>query len=266
MAAALLNLRAWAKHKAKEVQETLNHNGPSAVDFDWRTVVLFALISLLLTLYYYYVRPTFFRRHFLSEVSALLGLEGSSYKDLLSYWYWALGSIVVRVMMPLGLIVLWLKESPKDYGFRLWKRGHGKVYLAFYALIFPVLFAVSTTPSFQDKYPFYAGADDSATHFLLYELAYGIQFASLEAFFRGFMTFVLFKKFGYYAVMIMTIPYCMIHFNKPVVETLGAIAAGMLLGYMAIASRSWIPGALLHWGVGITMDLMCVLQRGGFGK
>jgi membrane protease YdiL (CAAX protease family) len=56
----------------------------------------------------------------------------------------------------------------------------------------------------------------------------------------------------------------MIHFGKPVAETFGAIIAGLALGYLAMKSRSWVYGACLHWGVGITMDLLAVLQKGGF--
>jgi membrane protease YdiL (CAAX protease family) len=123
-----------------------------------------------------------------------------------------------------------------------------------------VLVVVSTMESFQQKYPFYDHATDSLVHFVAYEVAYGIQFFSLEAFFRGFLVFALFKKFGYYAVVIMTVPYCMIHFGKPPAETLGAIVAGLILGYLAVQSRSWIPGAFLHWGVGLTMDVLVVFQ------
>ena len=55
-----------------------------------------------------------------------------------------------------------------------------------------------------------------------------MQFWSLEAFFRGFFIFGLRRRFGYYSVIIMTIPYCMIHFNKPITETLGAGASVVL--------------------------------------
>ena len=78
------------------------------------------------------------------------------------------------------------------------------------------------------------------------------------------MLFALFKRFGYYSVMIMVIPYCMIHFGKPVAETFGAIIAGVALGYLALKSKSWFYGGLLHWSVGITMDIMAIMQRGGF--
>ena len=65
-------------------------------------------------------------------------------------------------------------------------------------------------------------------------------------------------------LVIMTIPYCMIHFGKPMPETLAAIVAGLVLGYLALKSKSWLYGALLHWAIGITMDLLSIFHKGGF--
>ena len=81
----------------------------------------------------------------------------------------------------------------------------------------------------------------------------------------GFLVFALFKRFGYYAVPIMTIPYCMIHFDKPAAEVFGAIVAGMALGYLALRSKSWLPGAVLHWAVGISMGVRATLSRSARG-
>lgn len=250
---------------ASEARAELRSNGGAKIDLDWRTVGVLVVSSILLALFYYYGRPGFYRRGPIEQfLAGWLNLDASVYRSLIPYGCWAAASLVLRVLIPLGCIVWWFKQSPKAYGFRLWKKGHAWIYLILYLLMLPVLVGVSMMESFQSKYPFYDQATDSLTHFLIYELAYGIQFFSLEAFFRGFMIFALFKKFGYYSVVIMTIPYCMIHFGKPMPETIGAIFAGLLLGYLAIQSRSWIPGAFLHWGVGITMDLLATIQKTGW--
>ncbi len=128
----------------------------------------------------------------------------------------------------------------------------------------PVIVAVSFTVGFQNKYPLYKGAILGWDHFLFYQVAYGIQFMGVEAFFRGFLTFGLFERFGYYALLVMVIPYSMVHFGKPPLEVFAAIPAGLLLGYLALKTRSWLFGALLHWTVGITMDLAAIIQKGGF--
>lgn len=243
----------------------LVQNGGVELELDRRTVGVFIVITVLLSLFYYYARPGFFRANFQSDLIEFLGLSESSWRGIFAYWYWALSSAFFRILIPLLCIWFWFKESARDYGFRLWEKGHGLLYAGLFAVMLPIILAMSFTEGFQGKYPFWDGASESVWHFVAYQFSYGMQFVSLEAFFRGFVVFALFKKFGYYAVLIMTIPYCMIHFGKPLPETLGAIIAGVVLGYLALKSKSWIPGALLHWAVGIAMDLACIGQ-GYFGN
>jgi membrane protease YdiL (CAAX protease family) len=129
----------------------------------------------------------------------------------------------------------------------------------------PVLVWASTLASFQAKYPFYDQAVLGGWHFWGYQLAYGLQFLGVEAFFRGFMLFGLERRFGWYAIPVMVIPYVMIHFGKPAPETFAAIVAGFLLGWMALRSRSFVWGAALHWSVAITMDVLVIGREIGFG-
>ncbi|MFP4596984.1 MAG: CPBP family intramembrane glutamic endopeptidase [Persicimonas sp.] len=237
-------------------------NGGAPISLDGRTLGVLVLTCVLLTLFYYFGRPGFFRQSSVElALAESLGLTTSPHRGLIPYYGWAAASLILRIIIPLACIIFWFDDRPSEYGFRLWRRGHGWIYGLLYLVMLPVLVVVSFSDSFQSKYPMYSDATDSVGHFLLYEVAYGVQFFSLEAFFRGFLIFALFRQFGYYAVAIMTVPYCMIHFAKPLPETLGAVVAGMILGYLAIESRSWVPGALLHWGVGLTMDVLVVIQK-----
>lgn len=247
-----------------EAKHELDTNGGHPLELDLRPVLVMSLVCVLLTLFYYYARPNFYNRHLADWIVPLLDMEKSAYRSLLPYVYWSLSSFTLRIFIPLMCILYWFRESPRDYGFRLWKKGHGPIYLGLYLFMLPLLVAASYLPSFQAKYPFYRDATKSVGHFIGFELAYGVQFFGVEAFFRGFLIYALFKRFGYHAVAIMTIPYCMIHFNKPVPETLGAIIAGLALGFMALYSKSWLPGALLHWSIGFTMDVLCIWHKGGW--
>jgi uncharacterized protein len=256
-----MGLRAFFQ----EVGADLRHNdgGPT---WDWRDFFSLIAISALLTVFYYWGRPRFYRRNMQRPMSQWLETGGDDLLfGVLPYSYWAVASLVIRVAIPCLIIIFVFKEPIRDYGYRL--KGavsHGKIYLLLYAVMFPVVLGVSYTRSFQHKYPFYKNAMLGAEHFLTYQIFYGVQFIALEAFFRGFMLFALHRRFGYYAIPIMTIPYCMIHFGKPPAETFGAIIAGLALGYLALKSKSWVYGAALHWGIGITMDLLAILQKGGF--
>jgi membrane protease YdiL (CAAX protease family) len=99
--------------------------------------------------------------------------------------------------------------------------------------------------------------------FILYELAYVIYFVGWEFIYRGFMLFGLARPLGYYAVFIQTIPFALLHFGKPQVETLSAVLAGILLGYLALRTRSFWYGWLLHILVATSNDVLAIMHQNG---
>jgi hypothetical protein len=52
----------------------------------------------------------------------------------------------------------------------------------------------------------------------------------------------------------MVVPYCMIHYGKPMAETCGAIFAGLVLGTIAMRTRSIWGGVAIHVCVALSMD------------
>jgi membrane protease YdiL (CAAX protease family) len=50
----------------------------------------------------------------------------------------------------------------------------------------------------------------------------------------------------------------MIHFEKPIVETLAALGAGVILGTLAMRTRSIWLGFAIHVSVALTMDLLAL--------
>ena len=85
---------------------------------------------------------------------------------------------------------------------------------------------------------------------------------SLEFFFRGFLVHGLKRRFGFYCIVIAVMPYCMIHFGKPMPETLGAIFAGLALGTLSLFTRSIWLGVAIHVSVAVSMDLIALWYRG----
>ena len=232
---------------------------------DRRAVKVLVTSALLLIVFALWGRPNFLGAH-LPAVGSWLGIDAShEYYPAVPYLYWGLSSLVVRVLVPLMVIVLWIGDRPADFGFRL--RGvtrHAWLYLLMFLVMIPVLVAASYAPAFQAKYPMYDEAVRGWTHFALWEIAYGVQFLGVEGFFRGFMTFGLYPRFGYLSLFIMVIPYALVHVGKPPIEVFMAVPAGLALGYVALKTRSWVFGALLHWAVGITMDSLAIWHSGGF--
>ena len=93
-------------------------------------------------------------------------------------------------------------------------------------------------------------------------MLYALQFVALEFFFRGFIVHGTKHRFGIYSTFVMMIPYCMIHFQKPLPETCASIAAGIALGFVSLSTRSVWLGAALHISVAWGMDFATLARRG----
>ena len=177
--------------------------------------------------------------------------------------WWALIQISAYVGLPLLVIRFGLRGKPADYG-ALGSLKHARVYLGLLAISIPVIIAVSFTDGFQAKYPFYdlAAGEQFWPHLWIWWLLYGLQFVALEFFFRGFIVHGLKHRFGYMAVIIMVVPYVMIHFRKPLLEAIGAIFGGTILGTMSLKTRSVWWGAALHVTIAGTMDVLSLAHQG----
>lgn len=70
------------------------------------------------------------------------------------------------------------------------------------------------------------------------------------------------RYIGAYSILVMMIPYCMIHFNKPLPECVGSIFAGIFLGMMSYKTGSVWMGAFTHMAVAISMDVLSLWHRG----
>jgi membrane protease YdiL (CAAX protease family) len=142
--------------------------------------------------------------------------------------------------------------SPRGFFHHLW------IYVLLFALILPGVILASRTQSFYQTYPFYKWANRSRFDLITWEALYAAQFVALEFFFRGFLLRGLRRAFGANAIFVMIVPYCMIHYQKPMPETFGAIGAGIILGTLAMRTRSIWGGVAIHIAVATTMDVLAL--------
>jgi membrane protease YdiL (CAAX protease family) len=170
------------------------------------------------------------------------------------------------MVIPMIVLACLPGQRIRDYHVSL--RGffhHLWIYAALFALVLPAVIYASTTAAFRETYPFYRIANRSYTDLALWELLYAAQFLSLEFFFRGFVLHGLRRALGANAIFVMLVPYCMIHYGKPLPETLGAIGAGLILGTLAMRTRSIWGGVLIHVGVAASMDVLALRGCPPFG-
>lgn len=188
-----------------------------------------------------------------------------------SYWgrlgefaWWSGGKIVGYLVVP-AIALRFAGLRLRDCGLE-WEGAfrHLRVYLALFGAVLPIVILASLTASFQATYPFYRCVARSWTDLLAWEAMYAVSFVAVEFFFRGFMLFTLRRSFGANAIFVMIVPYCMIHFSKPPEEVVASIFAGLILGTLALRTRSIWCGVLIHVSVAWSMDLLSIYHANAF--
>jgi membrane protease YdiL (CAAX protease family) len=224
---------------------------------DWEVVMVMLTAALLMTVQYYGLyRGT--------GIGWLMQITGKT-SQIWQRTFWALGQSAVYVVVPVTLIWLMPNRRLKDYGVKLRNPlAYWWAYVLMYVGLLPAVIAASRIDQFRNTYPFYRlqVGEPLWPHLVAWEVVYAAQFIALEFFFRGFLLHGTRRRFGAYAILVMTVPYCMIHFGKPVQETVGSIVAGLLLGFMSLKTRSIWLGAALHIAVAWTMDAIALIRAG----
>jgi len=225
---------------------------------------VFVLVSsiVLFTVFWYFGRGQAYVDYWQATLS-----DGSAMEPMYSFFYFVFCSVLFRTVLPILCIKWVLRKRLRDFGYALRGSGEGAwIYLGLFLAMIPLVIYASTTPAFQSFYPQFKGVihggEVAWEHVLAFELIYGMLFVSGESFWRGYMVFGLEEKFGKYGILIMMIPYVMSHYEKPFLETLGAVVAGSVLGYLALKHRNFWLGGLVHWGVAVLMDFMALYQLG----
>lgn len=164
------------------------------------------------------------------------------------FFNWIFLETVFLTGIPL-LSLLLLKVGPSEVGLTLRNWGQSVKYAAaLLALAIPVMLYGASLESFRAYYPMWPHAGDSLANFLLYQSAIAILMFNTEFLFRGYLLFNLEKKFGRAPALILhAIPYMLVHIGKPPLEVPYSFFAGLVFGYMALKTRSILPGFLVHF-------------------
>ncbi len=183
--------------------------------------------------------------------------------DLPAYWkkYWM---IVLQWPMKLLLLLLLLSfidPRPSSWGIRA-KHIDFRPYFFMLALMVPLIALASTQAHFLNAYPKLRNVAFITAHThaswiwrLLYEISYGLDFISIEVFFRGLLVLGFVRFAGEAAILPMAAFYCSIHFGKPLAECISSYFGGLILGIIAYRTRSIAGGLLVHLGIAYLMEL-----------
>lgn len=159
----------------------------------------------------------------------------------------------------------WLGEGERTGGTRGFCEALGltvrnfnpRPYFVLLVMLVPVVALASTQADFLRVYPkvsavaFMSGGPAK----VVYELAYGLDFVSIEVFFRGLLVIGVVRYAGEKAILPMAAFYCTIHFGKPLGECLTSFVGGMALGVLAFRTRSVLGGLIVHLGLAWMMEV-----------
>lgn len=273
--------RSWlvdALHDV-EAEADVYRRSPSGQSLDIKTITVLTTAAVCLTVQNYTQHPeriiplVRWLGHFFSatDLSDLLIIRLTAWDDepLTRLTWWAIAVSLTYTILPLAVIHWGFREPLSAYGLK--RRGMFRglsLYLLFLSIMVPLIFLVSADHGFQNTYPFLPVRKPSelSSELFRWELLYALQFVSLEFFFRGFILHGVRHRFGLYSIFVMMLPYCMIHFQKPFLECVASILAGIGLGAMSLATRSIWLGAFLHISVAWGMDFACLWRRGLFAR
>ncbi|MDN4165083.1 CPBP family intramembrane metalloprotease [Cytophagales bacterium LB-30] len=222
-------------------------------NFWWRSLFILIILSVHAAFYYHRLLGDFIpykTRYFYMRTSA----------QLVS---------IFTILLPTYLFYYWKdRQSVGSYYGLTRKDVDIKPYVWLLAAMLPLIIGASFTEGFQSFYPTYR-SNMFARHFdipeyvpaLIYELAYGWDFLSVELLFRGFMVIGMVAVIGRFSVLPMVVVYAFLHFGKPAGETISSIFGGYILGIIALYSRNIWGGVIIHMGIAWLMELAAYLQK-----
>lgn len=159
-------------------------------------------------------------------------------------------ALIYYVAIPLAAGLALFRDRPCVYGIRIGRWRSSVVLTAVcLAVMVPVLWEGAKMAEFRSYY----GMEAIGWFDLLLNTAL-LMFA-WEFLFRGYMLFGLEKSIGKSAIFVQTIPFVLLHFGKPFLETVLCIPGGFVLGYVAYRTRSMLPCFVIHVGMYATMIL-----------
>ncbi|MGE5440177.1 MAG: lysostaphin resistance A-like protein [Bacteroidota bacterium] len=227
---------------------------------DKKVVIVFISVAVLQTISWYYTSGRFYQTA-ISESPLVSPETASPEAELSRFIYWFLGDFGLLFLIPAFIIKFFFKEKLSQYGLRKGDYAFGLKASGFaLVLMLVIVWFISALPSFSASYPTLSSARDDWNMFFLFEAALLLYMLAWEFIWRGFMLFGLEEKFNYYTVLVQMLPFVILHNGKPVLETFGAILGALMLGVLALRTRSLYYGIIIHFSTLFSIDVISILR------
>ncbi len=193
---------------------------------------------------------SFFKRNY-SEIVviglATLFLTIERYHSIGPPW---VSSLIYFAVLPILTIIVLLRRNPLDFGLRF---GNWRLWCFHVIVIFlvglPILYIASRISLLEGYYTI------KQFDLLKYFLETIVYLFAWEFLFRGFLLFGLKEKFKESSILIQMIPFVLLHFGKPEIETISTILGGIYLGYVVYRGNSYWPAFIIHLFINISFRI-----------
>ena len=150
-------MNSFMKNELKKLSEII-HN------MDRKVITIFLSVAILQTLSWYFTSRLFFRQNLFDYFSS------SQNVDLYQYVYWFVGDFFTFFILPLLIIIFFLKDKPKNFGLQIGDYKAGlKLSFYFVLIMVVIMWFVSSSSSFGETYPLLQRTKESWNLFLIYE-------------------------------------------------------------------------------------------------
>jgi membrane protease YdiL (CAAX protease family) len=224
-------------------------------ELDKNVVIIFVSIAILQTISWYITSRRFFRNNLAQY------FPNTELRKIYEFAYWFIGDFITYFIIPLLIIIFIFRKRLSQFGLQRGDYRFGlTVSVLFIGIMLPVIWYFSGSQDFIIQYPHLSLARSDWRIFIVYEIGILLYLFAWEFIWRGFTLFGLYDKFGIYAIFIQMIPFVILHNGKPFMETFGAIAGGIILGYFALRTKSIYYCIITHAGVMFMIDLIAALR------
>ena len=181
----------------------------------------------------------------------------------LGAWAWWFGlQGVIGFVVPALILTLGFRWTPQQAGLGL---GDWKLATAIAALYLPLVIAgtwvLSDGQAFQEQYPHYYGAKSDWGDFLIYQALFLFYWMGWEYLWRGFALFGTAPAVGApLAIVIQTVPFAILHAQKPPAEAYLSILGGLALGALVWRCRSFWIAVPIHAAQMLALDVFATLR------
>jgi hypothetical protein len=189
------------------------------------------------------------------------GVEGLWYVVGPSLAVFALASITALLPGTKGVLP---RRGFREFGLCVGSRRGWQDAAIMLGFILPIVIFVAFRKDFSDYYPASRLARTSAQWFVAWQAIQFLYFFGWEFLNRGFLLLGLETTMGRWSIVAAAVPFCLLHFGKPGLETFASFFVAIALGWLTLRARSFLPATVIHWAWTFTLDTAVVLRKGYF--